>query len=520
MAEQKSIYRKVSLDRLSSPEQLDQKVTVVSPSGWIAIISLAMLIVAALLWGFLGSVSNRVGGGGILMPREGVVTLVSHTSGQITEVYVSSGERVEAGQIIARVSQDELTRQIQRVQDSIDSLDAINPHTFYLDIEDLNTELYREFSGLASQIRAARVQQEAQRTEAEHHETDIANQRVSQTQQVQRIEVQISSMERQISEFTRSLAYQREVELENARAQDRQRHDIPEDDASLIQMRGQRDEFLLQRDFLREDITRLLNEQNALPLGDPNYYVLEAEIVGRRRQESSLENQITSMESQISLQEDIFRRQQDAARAAPSVYAQVRNRPNYDPSLAQMQAQLEDLRQQLRQARTQEAQGGVATYFLWGGYNQTESHIRSLTEQFANLRQVARQDLMRELEELEFRYEQYSVVTAGFSGTLTSLAAYRYDLVQPGSIIGNIVRSAPENDTYNVVLYVPMDRGMLIREGMSVNVSPTTANREEHGHMMGVVTAVSAFAVSHEHMMSTLQNQQLVQTFGGQGAVI
>ena len=520
MAEHKSIYRKVSLDRLSSPEQLDQKVTVVSPSGWIAIISLAVLVVAALFWGFLGSVSNRVSGGGVLMPREGVVTLISTTSGQITDVYVSAGEYVERGQIIASVSQDEITRQIQRVQDNLEALDAIYPRTLDLDILALNTELYREFSGLASQIRAARIQQEAQRAEAEHHENDFASQRTSLAHQIQRIEGQIASLERQISAHTRSLAYQREVDLENARAQDRQRFDIPEDDANLIQMRGQRDEFLLQRDYVREDLAALLAQQSILPPDDPNYDLLEAEIVGRRRQESSLDNQITSISSQISLQEYIFRGQQEAARAAPSVYEQVRNRPIYDPSLAQMHSQLDDLRQQLNQAQEQEAQGGSDTDFLWGGYNQTEGHIVSLTEQFANLQQIARQDLLRELEYLELRFEQYSVVTAGFSGTITSLAIYRYNFVQPGSVIGNIVRSVPEGNTYNVVLYVPVDRGMLIREGMNANISPTTVNREEHGHMLGVVTAVSEFAVTQEHMMSTLQNQQLVQTFGGQGAVI
>jgi HlyD family secretion protein len=61
---------------------------------------------------------------------------------------------------------------------------------------------------------------------------------------------------------------------------------------------------------------------------------------------------------------------------------------------------------------------------------------------------------------------------------------------------------------------------MLIREGMDVSISPTTVNREEHGHIIGVVRSVSMFAVTQDHMMATLQNQQLVHMFAERGAVL
>ena len=51
MSENK-IFRKVSLDRLSSPEELDQRLTVVSPIGWVALIAVALLISAGFIWGF------------------------------------------------------------------------------------------------------------------------------------------------------------------------------------------------------------------------------------------------------------------------------------------------------------------------------------------------------------------------------------------------------------------------------------------------------------------------------------
>lgn len=51
MSENK-IFRKVSLDRLSSPEELDQRLAVTTPIGWLALVSISLLVTAALIWGF------------------------------------------------------------------------------------------------------------------------------------------------------------------------------------------------------------------------------------------------------------------------------------------------------------------------------------------------------------------------------------------------------------------------------------------------------------------------------------
>ena len=45
-----NIYRKTALDKLSLPEQLDKAITVISPSFWIAIIGLGVILLIALLW--------------------------------------------------------------------------------------------------------------------------------------------------------------------------------------------------------------------------------------------------------------------------------------------------------------------------------------------------------------------------------------------------------------------------------------------------------------------------------------
>src|SRR5712692_1668862 len=65
-AMQRKLFRQTSLERLSSPEQLDQLLQVTTPQGWLALIGLGGLLIMALLWGVFGSVQNTKVGQGIL----------------------------------------------------------------------------------------------------------------------------------------------------------------------------------------------------------------------------------------------------------------------------------------------------------------------------------------------------------------------------------------------------------------------------------------------------------------------
>ena len=54
------LFRKVALDRLSSPEQLDMLMRVIKPKAWLALITLLSLILGATSWGWFGSLSDKI----------------------------------------------------------------------------------------------------------------------------------------------------------------------------------------------------------------------------------------------------------------------------------------------------------------------------------------------------------------------------------------------------------------------------------------------------------------------------
>lgn len=106
------IFRKVALERLSSPEQLDQLLQVTDPKGWLALGALGMVLVSSLAWSVWGAIPTESIGEGILLRRGGVSDLVAPGAGQIQEVLVSVGDVIEKGQPVARIRQEELQRQI------------------------------------------------------------------------------------------------------------------------------------------------------------------------------------------------------------------------------------------------------------------------------------------------------------------------------------------------------------------------------------------------------------------------
>jgi len=127
------IFRKVALERLSSPEQLDQLVQVTDPQGWLSLTGLGALLLAAVGWGIWGSIPTQAHGEGILLRQGGVSDLVSAAAGQVSEVLVSVGDVIEKGQPVAKIRQDALIRQVRdnqakraALQSEYDSLQRSN----------------------------------------------------------------------------------------------------------------------------------------------------------------------------------------------------------------------------------------------------------------------------------------------------------------------------------------------------------------------------------------------------------
>jgi HlyD family secretion protein len=118
------IFRKVSLERMSSPEQLDQMMQVTTPKGWVVLVALIILVVFAIFWGIFGSISTKVTGMGILIKRGGVFSVGTDSLGQVLDLKVAVGETVHKGDIVAIVDQPELSDQLESANVELQELNV------------------------------------------------------------------------------------------------------------------------------------------------------------------------------------------------------------------------------------------------------------------------------------------------------------------------------------------------------------------------------------------------------------
>jgi HlyD family secretion protein len=115
------IFRKVALDRLSSPEQLDQVLRVTSPKGWAALIALFALLAVFVAWGFAGSIPTKVSGQAVIVRTGNVSSVVSIGSGLVVSVNVGVGDKVQPQQVVAKVAQPAMLEKIKVASEALEA---------------------------------------------------------------------------------------------------------------------------------------------------------------------------------------------------------------------------------------------------------------------------------------------------------------------------------------------------------------------------------------------------------------
>lgn len=172
MSDTSRVFRKVSLDRLASPEQLDQLMHVTDARGWIALVALGSVLASVIAWGIVGSLPDTVPGVGILVKSGGLTQVVPSASGRVVDVAVSVGDVVRAGQIVARLEQPELANQLQAARATLAALRE--QHALVLRSGGQNVELQGEYleRQRAALLQAIEAGERSQRALAEKLESE------------------------------------------------------------------------------------------------------------------------------------------------------------------------------------------------------------------------------------------------------------------------------------------------------------------------------------------------------------
>jgi HlyD family secretion protein len=118
------IFRQAALDRLSSPEQLDQLMQITTPKSWLALLAFGVLLLMALVWGIFGEIPTRVMGRGIYLKSGGVFVVAARGEGNVLELLVRARDAVKNNQLLARISQEEIKIKLSQATTNLSGLAA------------------------------------------------------------------------------------------------------------------------------------------------------------------------------------------------------------------------------------------------------------------------------------------------------------------------------------------------------------------------------------------------------------
>lgn len=109
----KELFREKSLERLSSPERLDQLLQVVDRRSWIPLGTMALLVALIVGWSIFGKIPVYVEGRGVLIRPRGVLELQAPAAGYVERIHVRLDQRVAAGELLAVIAQPELEKRLE-----------------------------------------------------------------------------------------------------------------------------------------------------------------------------------------------------------------------------------------------------------------------------------------------------------------------------------------------------------------------------------------------------------------------
>ena len=93
--------------KLDSPEQIGSTLKITALPTYLLACTVLLLLGAFFVWGFLGTVSDKVYYSGVVFPLQGTSDVSLHNKGMIRTMFVHGGDHITRGQSIALISMED-----------------------------------------------------------------------------------------------------------------------------------------------------------------------------------------------------------------------------------------------------------------------------------------------------------------------------------------------------------------------------------------------------------------------------
>lgn len=136
-----NIFRQESLERLSSPERLDQLMQVIAPQDWLSLAMLGSLISLAIGWSLFGRIPVTVTGRGVFLQPYQASELQMPVAGQLKELKIRVGDRIRQGEVLGSIDRADLRKQLQQQRLKLQTLEQQNRQINTLTNQRINVDL-------------------------------------------------------------------------------------------------------------------------------------------------------------------------------------------------------------------------------------------------------------------------------------------------------------------------------------------------------------------------------------------
>lgn len=505
------IFRKKSLDKLSSPEQLDKMIIINSPMTWLALAGGLFIILVALIWGILGRVPITEDGSGILISDGTVNSVYAGTQGVITKTYVSSGDSVKDGDVLYEVSSQEASQMIEQLEGRIAKVEKItfdskndevsSDNQTLISIKNQTLTLSLESDGTKTGLSKLREEYEKQKAETERlkealntAETEYYGTLSSNNSASVEYEYSTAASEYQAAET----AYQTVISAYQQAASSAESYQSKWSEAERMYESLKNSDQLAAQEYY-----------NAAQEYKVNYEAAQAEA--------------NSYASQISQVEADRNARKSAYESAKANYTGYVNNAGNSSSLTTQKGNayskaLSEYTTAKSLLKSLEQEVASTEVSLEVGNNSEETQEEVLKAQF----DAAKESV---LDELNLQLKNYRLLTDGNQIKASVDGVVYSTFVTNGSTVSVDMEVAriserEEGVTYQAVYFMPLEKGKNVKEGMSVNIYSSSLSKEEYGHMRGTVVSVASYVTSYADMYTRLGDVTLAETFGKTGAVL
>lgn len=521
-----NIYRKSSMERLSSPEQLDKMIRIASPSLWIAVAGAALLVVSVMSWAVFGRLPDNVGVSGMYMTNTRNFGNYASYGGTVTDILVEKGQSVKTGDTLAVVTNEENAVTISQLQERIQAVEGVtltsgndtptsdNAQLLEYKIEYRNAGMTLEerqttldaLRGQLGQIQAEVASYDARRRAAEAEYLaalgdDSGNVATFAYQEAQ-AKLQTAQSERQSAEAELKAMEESARSLEQA----------------LQELEGQYESLRMQLDSLPEEAA----EERAVLASQLEQ--LGSQISGYQSQKRELDSQLSQADQKYDgagTALDEAQEEYDKARADYEEYYSSQNSRTAEQtrlSTAFQEAsslystaysQQRSLEQQIREVSVTETIES----------RNTNVSRETVSQRFEAAKQSVLKDLKAQLEAYESTGGTEEI-KAKLAGTVVDIPVEKNQLVGQGTEVVKVKSDSETENAEIVRCYVPLASGKQLREKMKAVVTPSTVDEQEYGHMTGQVASVGTYTVSSAEMLQVLGDEVSVQAYQQQGPCI